>query len=287
MMKKAFYLLCLMAFSFGFAQTPDVFRAEYMLMPRNSVDVRTSRFKLVGNAPIPVGKDYIIVGGEYNYYDYLVPENTFSGAEEIGNLYVIDINLAYMHEWNEDWKVIGLVTPRWASNFNSESSREDFNVNFTVGAFKEKKDIDKPYRLITGISYNSSSPVQIPLPFIYYEKRFHPSWSYTLGVPKTGLKHFTKKQHFFQTELILDGYYVNIQKDILLSDNSISTAISSTTVLATFGYQYKFTKEISLYLMSGYTLFQSAVLRDKDRNDIFTINNGPGLYFRTGFRIGI
>ena len=88
------------------------------------------------------------------------------------------------------------------------------------------------------------------------------------------MKYFTKKGHFFQTELFLDGYYVNIQNNILLPGNNL-------------GYQYKITKDMSVYLIGGHSLFQNGVLRDADRNDIFTLNDEAGLYFRTGFRIGI
>jgi hypothetical protein len=44
---------------------------------------------------------------------------------------------------------------------------------------------------------------------------------------------------------------------------------------------------MSIYLIGGHSLFQNGALRDIDRKDIFTLNDEAGLYFRTGFRIGI
>ncbi len=278
---------CFFSITFCFGQSPDVFRVEYMLMPKNSLDIKTSRVKLLANVPIVIGKDHIVLGGEYNWCNYDVPSSLLSNSIEINNLHVIDLNLGYILKLNENRRFIGLITLRWASNFTNGVEKEDFSVNYTVGAYKEKKEIDKPFRLVMGLSYNASFPIKVPLPFIYYEKHFNPNWSYVLGVPKTGLKYYTKKKHFFQTEVILDGYYVNIQNDILLQGNDVSTDVSSAAALVTFGYQHKFTKDVSLYLMIGYTIFQSGVLRDMDRNDIFTINDESGLYFRTGFRIGI
>ncbi|PIB29552.1 hypothetical protein BFP77_06100 [Maribacter sp. 4U21] len=271
------------------AQTPDVFRAEYMLMPENSFDVRTTRIKLLANVPIPVRekKDFVVLGAEYNKFDYTVPQTTLPNAADLSNFHVLDVNFAYVYKWNEDWRFIGVVTPRWASTFTDGIQREDFNINYTAGGYKEKKNVEKPYRLVLGLSYSATSPIQVPLPFVYYEKRFRPNWAYTIGVPKTGIKLYTKKQHFLQAELFLDGYYVNIQNNILLSNNNLSTDISHTALLLTLGYQYKFTKDISVYLLGGHTITQNGVLRDRDRQNIFTLNNGPGLYFRTGFRIGI
>ncbi len=270
-------------------QTPDVFRVEYMLMPRNRADVETSRIKLVANFPIPVRnkKDYIVIGGEYNRYNFEVPDSLFANSGDLNKLHIIDMNMAYVHKINEDWRLVGVITPRWSSNFVDELQEEDFNINYTAGAYKDKKNIEKPYKLVVGLSYNTSSPIEVPLPVLYYEKRFHPNWAYILGVPKSGMKYYTPKSHFFQAELFLDGYYVNIQNDILLSDNNLSTDVSYTALLLTLGYQYKITKDMSFYLIGGHSLFQNGALRDNQRKDIFTLNDDAGLYFRTGFRIGI
>ncbi|MEH6769021.1 DUF6268 family outer membrane beta-barrel protein [Maribacter arcticus] len=293
-MKKAsgFFLLVLLlivTINPILAQTPDVFRIEYMLMPDNSGDVETSRIKLVLNVPIALRekKDYLILGAEYNRYNFEVPDDLFPNSNDLSKFHVVDVNMAYMYKLSEKWRIIGVVTPRWSSNFVEELQQDDFNMNYTVGVYKNIKDVEKPFILVLGISYNGTSPIDVPLPFLFYEKRFHPNWSYVLGVPKSGMKYFTKKGHFFQTELFLDGYYVNIQNNILLPGNNLSTDVSSTALLLTLGYQYKITKDMSVYLIGGHSLFQNGVLRDEERNDIFTLNDEAGLYFRTGFRIGI
>ncbi|MFX0558114.1 DUF6268 family outer membrane beta-barrel protein [Maribacter sp. CXY002] len=270
-------------------QTPDVFGAEYMIMPKNGADVETSRIKFVANLPIPVrGKnDYLVIGGEYNRYNFEVPDSLFANSNDLKKLHIIDVNLAYVYKLNEDWRLVGVITPRWSSNFVDELQEDDFNINYTAGAYKDKKNIEKPYKLVVGLSYNTSSPIEVPLPVLYYEKRFRPNWAYILGVPKSGMKYYTPKSHFFQAELFLDGYYVNIQNDILLTDNNLSTDVSYTALLLTLGYQYKITKDMSVYLIGGHSLFQNSALRDNERKDIFTLNDDAGLYFRTGFRIGI
>lgn len=286
---KWFLFIVFIAYYAGWGQTPDVFRAEYMLMPENRAGVETTRIKLLANIPIPVRdkKDYVVVGSEYNRYNFEVPDTLFTDSGDLKKLHIIDVNLAYVYKLTEEWRLVGVVTPRWSSNFVEELQEDDFNINYTVGAYQDKKNVEKPYRLVLGLSYNSTSPVQIPLPVLYYEKRFRPNWSYVLGVPKSGMKYFTPKGHFLQTELFLDGYYVNIQNNILLSGNTLSTDVSYTALLLTLGYQYKITKDMSVYLVGGHSLFQNGALRDNERQDIFTLNDEAGLYFRTGFRIGI
>ncbi len=270
------------------AQSPDIFRLEYMMMPNNKVDTELSRFKLVANVPIKIREtDNIILGGEYNYLSQEFGDNRPFEMKRITSLHVVDLNLAYVYEYNEDWRFIGVATPRLSSTLTNNLAQGDVSVNVTVGAFKNKQNIDKPIRLVLGITYNSTVALRIPLPIVYYEKRFHPSWTYVVGVPKTGLKYHLKEKHMIQTEFILDGYFVNLQDNIVLPNTGIASSISSSAALFTIGYQYNITKNMSFYGYAGHTLFQKAVLRDQDRNDIFTLNDEPSLYFRTGFRIGI
>jgi uncharacterized protein DUF6268 len=272
----------------GYTQSPDIFRLEYMLMPKNNADAELSRIKLVANIPFKVREiDNVIVGAEYNYLAYEIGGDTPFDKTGLENLHVVDLNLAYVFKYNEDWRFIGVVTPRLSSTLTNSLENGDVSVNVTVGAFKDRQNIEKPMRLVLGLAYNSTVALRIPLPIIYYEKRFHPNWTYVVGAPKTGLKYHLKKNHMIQTEFILDGYFVNLQNNIILPNTGFASSISSSAALFTVGYQYNITKNMSFYGYAGHTLFQDGVLRDKDRNDIFTLNDEPSLYFRTGFRIGI
>jgi long-subunit fatty acid transport protein len=270
------------------AQSPDIFRLEYMLMPKNKADAELSRIKLVANVPLKVKEsDNIILGAEYNYLSQEFGDNSSFGMQGIKNLHVVDLNLAYVYKYNEDWRFIGVATPRLSSTLTNNLVQGDVSINVTVGAFKDKQNIDKPMRLVLGIAYNSTVALRIPLPIVYYEKKFHPKWTYVVGVPKTGFKYHLKKNKMIQTEIILDGYFVNLQNNIILPNMGFASSISSSAALITIGYQHNITKNMSFYGYAGHTLFQDGVLRDKDRNDIFTLNDEPSLYFRTGFRIGI
>jgi len=288
---KQYCFCCLLLFLFGhygLSQTPDVFRLEYMLMPENNAEVQLSRIKLVANVPIKVkDSNNIIIGAEYNRIAYdLKRDVTFDNAG-LSLFHVLDINFAYVYKHNEDWRFIGVLTPRLASTFTNPLENGDFGINITIGAFRDRQKIEKPTRLVLGIAYNSSVIYRIPLPFVYFEKRFRPKWSYVLGAPKTGLKFHPNGKHTIQSEFILDGYFVNLQNNVLVSDTGLASSISSSAALITFGYQYNITKVMAVYAYAGHTLFNNGVLRDNDRNDIFTLNDQSSFYFRTGFRIGI
>ncbi len=284
----SFSVCCLLA-RYGFSQTPDVFRLEYMLMPRNDAGAKLSRIKLVAHIPIKVrDSNNIVVGVEYNRLTYdLQRDDIMLGDEGLSYLHVVDLNMAYVLKYNEDWRFVGVLTPRLASTLTNPLENGDFSINATVGAFRDRQKIPKPERLVLGIAYNSTVALRVPLPIIYYEKRFHQSWTYVVGVPKTGLKFHFKEQNIVQTEFILDGYFVNLQNSTVLPDAGFASSISSSAALVTLGYSRNLNKTMSFYGFLGHTLFQSGVLRDSDRNDIFTLNDKPSFYFRTGFRIGL
>lgn len=288
-MKKMMYGLGFFFLTtFCLAQTPDVFRLEYTLLPENDAEVQLSRVKLVVNYPITLkDSSNIIIGSEYNRIVYNVGRNLGFANEGFNLLHVLDVNLAYVHKYNDEWRFIGVLTPRLASTLTNPIENGDFSMNLTAGGFRDRRNINQPSRLVLGLTYNSSVSLRIPLPIVYYEKQFHPKWTYVVGVPKTAMRFEPKKNNTFQLEFIVDGYFVNLQNNVLLSGTDLASSISSSAALVTFGYQYNFTKEMSMYIYGGHTLFQSSVLRDDDRNDIFTLNDEPSLYFRTGFRIGI
>ncbi len=285
------YCLCgclfFMAF-FGFSQTPDIFRVEYTLIPENSAEVQLSIAKLVTNIPIRLkDSSNIVIGGEYNRIAYEINRNVDFDNTGLNLFHVVDLNMAYVLKYNKEWRFIGVVTPRLASTFDNPLENGDFSVNTTIGVFRDRPKRDKPNRLVLGLTYNSSVAFRIPLPIVYFEKRFHPNWSYVLGVPKTGVKYHAGKRHTFKGEFVLDGYFVNLQNNVLVSETSLASSISSSAALITLGYQFNISKLVGLYLYAGHTLLNSGVLRDEERNDIFTLNDESSFYFRTGFRIGL
>ncbi|MDX1365137.1 DUF6268 family outer membrane beta-barrel protein [Arenibacter latericius] len=257
-------------------------------MPRNSAEAKLSRIKLVGNLPIKVGdNDNIILGVEYNRMDFnLRRDEPFNDVVD-ETFHVADLNMAYIYQHNPDWRFVGVLTPRISSTLTQPLEKGDVSINATVGAIMDRPADDKPTRLVLGIAYNSTVALRIPLPIVYYEKRFHPNWTYVVGAPKSGMKYHFNDKHMLQTEFILDGYYVNLQSSVISSDSGLASSISTSVALATLGYQYTLAKNMFFYGYAGHTLFQDGVLRDKERNDIFTLNDEPSFYFRTGFRIGI
>lgn len=273
----------------GVAQTPDLVRFEYTAIPENDTGIRTSRYRAVLNFPFKIKENnYLVVGAEYNKYDFRIGQPLPFDSRTLQRLHIVDFNLGYSFKWNEDWRFIGAVQPRLASNFIQGIENNDFRVNLAGVMMKEEKDIEKPFRLILGLSFNSATGLPFPLPVVNYYKRFHPNWSYTVGIPRLDFKyHSNSQKHVFNVASFLDGYFINLQNDIPLSNNAVGTAISLSALVVSAGYQYKFTKEISVYGVLGYSIIQEGLIRDGSRNRAYILNNDGNIYLRTGFKIGI
>ena len=271
-----------------FGQAPDLLRLEYTLVPENDSGIRTGRYRFLFNAPIKLkNEDILLLGSEFNQFNYRTASEFPFETRELNRLYVLDFNFGYITKWNENWQLISLLTPRLASNFTGKILAEDLRINATAAFLKNKNKIDKPFLLVIGLAFNSSAGVPFPLPLVLYSKRFHPKYSYTLGVPVSNFKYHLSEKHTFKTSLFLDGYNINIQNDIIIPDNNLGSNISLTALVAGIGYQYNITKLISLYGVYGYTLFQNGTLRDDDRDEVFVLNNIASQYFRVGFKVGI
>lgn len=273
-----------------FAQSTDILRVEYTSLPKEETGNAASRYRFLLNVPIKVGLDkYLVLGGEFNIIDFDITQDYPFDSSELSTLYVIDLNVGYIFKFNEDWRFVGIVTPRIASNLVNGLQGDDFLLNLTATMWKEKKDVEKPFRLILGLTYNSTTGLPFPLPLVSYHKRFHRSWSYSLGIPRTDIKYHIKDKHILQMALFLDGYFVNVQNDILLPDGELGSSVSLSAIVGAVGYQYKINKRMSFYGVGGITINQQGLLRNSKRDKVYTLTEkkAGSLYWKAGFKISI
>lgn len=273
----------------GYAQSSDVFRVEYLNIPENDTGIKTQRYRFLFNLPIKLNqkKDYVIAGAEYNKLDVGYSRDFSFDSSELFRFHVVDLNLGFITKWNKNWNLVTIVTPRLASNFTNGTIRDDFFFNATATLWKEKRNVDKPFRIVLGLSYNSTTGLPVPLPLVSYYRRFHEKWSFTLGIPRSNFKYHIAKKHTLETTLLLDGYFINVQNDILLPDGGLGSKISLSALVAAIGYQYNISKRTSLYMLAGRSIEQEGKLRNDNREDVFLLNDEANFYLRTGIKIGI
>ena len=270
------------------AQSTDLLKLEYLQMPSNSSGVRTTRVKALANVPIFLDSTNVLFAGvEYNRLHFSYEEDLGFNTEDIEKFSIIDLNLGYLTNWNERWKFIGILTPRLASNFESGVVARDFFLNATATLWKENQKADKPFRLILGLTFNSTSGLPVPLPLVNYTRRFHPNWSFTLGVPKMEIRHYATPSQSVFVETKLDGYFLNIQNSLTLPNGDIAGRNSLSALVLGGGYQCQFGERLKFYLTGGTTLIQNAILRDRQRKNLLTLNNQMSFYFKSGVKLSL
>ena len=279
-------LVMLFAMSLS-AQTSDLFRVEYLNIPNNTTKNSINRFRTLFQLPLKIKEDnYLIIGGSYRFLD-LKLENIPFTTDDLEYVQIIEGSMGYLHKVkNTNWYYGLRVGLRLASNFESKMVSDDYL--YLVGGFaiNDKTDdetANKPNRLILGFDYTSTPYRNYPLLIFNYYREFHPNWTYTLGVPKTNLRYKFDKKNHVQAFVTLDNFYANIQGNKMVN-GKLAENISQTLVLGGLGYEHYFTEHLLYYGYAGYSISNDYRLRNKDGDDIYTIDNKSTLYFKTGIK---
>lgn len=289
-----FLMLMFLNFPEAEAQSTDIARLEYTYFPQSSSDNSFRRFTTLLNFPIKFGKEgsYLIPGIEYENINFKYKDDApFSKLGEMDRFQSFTLSLGYTWEIKNDWRAAGWVGMMAASNFELHKVINDdflFTGAFAFIKDKNEEEVAKPWRLILGIYYSTTSGRPFPLPIVNYYKEFSPDWSYTIGVPKSNIKYQISKKSEVQAFATLDGFYANIQENRMLQNSDkLAESISMTIVLGGLGYEYSFTDHLVYYLYAGYTIMNDIRLRDSEKEDVYAINKVNTFYGRTGLKIKI
>ena len=143
--------------------------------------------------------------------------------------------------------------------------------------------IKKPYRLILGLTYNTTAGIPFPLPLVSYFSEINENWSYTVGVPKMNVKYKFDEKKNLQAFVGLDGYYAHLQRPVSIQGKQVDN-VSLSLIVGGLGYEYSLSEHLVLYSYAGYTLRLNNVLRNADRENVFTLDDVNAFYLRTGIK---
>ncbi|WP_334058857.1 DUF6268 family outer membrane beta-barrel protein [Polaribacter sp. P097] len=290
MKKSILVLLFLLSAGITNAQLTDLARLEYSFIPKSNSEDQYTRIRALLNYPIELKKDrYIFVGAEYNRIFLNLNDSYPFDKSLLETLTVIDINLGYTFKINERWRTGFKITPRLASTLTEKISGDDLFLNggiFFVNDRTMATTIKRPYRLILGLTYNTTTGIPFPLPFVSYFRQVNESWSFNAGVPKSNVKYYFKEKNTVQAFVSIDGYFAHLQRPTAVLNKQVDN-VSLSVVVSGLGYEYLLNKHLVLYAYTGYTLRMNNVLRDKDRENVFTLDRVNAFYLRTGIKFKI
>lgn len=271
------------------AQLTDLARLEYSFIPSSKSEDQYTRLRALFNYPIKIKNDnYLIVGAEYNRILLNLRENYPFDRSTLSALNIIDLNIGCTFRTSEYWRIGLKINPRIASTLNSTITKDDVFLNGGVFLIHDrtKADIKRPYRLVFGVTYNTTAGIPFPLPFINYFRRVNQNWSFSAGIPKSNLKYYFTDLSTLQLFAGIGGYFANLQEPFMVNGQEANN-ISLSVIVGGLGYEYGFTDHLFGYIYSGYTFKLNNILRNSERDEIFKINQRNAFYLRTGIKFKI
>ncbi len=272
------------------AQSTDLARVEYLNIPFSKSNNSISRYRVFAQAPIPLNKEltsFFVVGLEYRYHSIDIQDEVPFDPKIISSVQRMDAYVGYVQRIENDWVLGGKMGGRIASNLKDGPSGDDYIFEGGVYAVKDRKNdtINTPWRLILGLTYSTTPGRNYPLPLINYYREFRPNWTYTLGVPKTNVRHYLNDSHkdALQAYVTLDNFFGNLQENIIVNGKPAEN-VSMTTVIAGLGYEHYFTDHLLFYGYGAHTIYTEFRLRDNNRETAYIINEDNSLYFRAGLK---
>lgn len=272
------------------AQLTDLARLEYSFIPKSNSDDQYTRLRALVNYPIETSEDcYLVIGAEYNRIILNLEDEYPFDNSLLETINIIDLNVGYTFKTSEHWRLGFKLNPRIASTLTETLTLDDFFLNggaFAIHDRTKDDSVKRPYRLILGLTYNATTGVPFPLPFVSYYRRVNEKWSFSAGVPKSNLKYFFTESSMLQTFIGLDGYFAHLQRPQVLNGKQIDN-ISLSVAVGGLGYEYCFTKHLVAYAYAGYTFRLNNVLRNENRDEVFKLDDINAFYLRTGIKFKI
>lgn len=273
-------------------QLSDLAKLDFTYLPNGSSQIGYSRARALFNYPFKLRNDaYFFVGLDYSKIELSFGReiNDFD-SEAIEDFQSLDLTVGYTFIWNDVWRFGARFSPGYSSNLVRELTLEDVVFSADMVFIKDRTKNtggDKPNRLILGISYAENRGFPFPLPFVSYYRKFHPNWSYNLGVPKSNLQYHLSQRSRLKVIAELDGFTANIQGGLPVVGKGMADKANMSIIVSGLRYEYKFTPNLELYANAARILNSSSQLWDAKHRSIVTLNTNNVHYFRLGIRFKI
>ena len=122
------------------AQTTDLARLEYTLIPQANSDNSINRFRGFVNFPIPLEWDgsYLVPGLEYRNVDLDIEDPVPFDIKNVQKFQMFRLSMGYTFKMSEAWRVGMKVGVEIASNFEQRTAKGS-DLRFTGAGYFNKR----------------------------------------------------------------------------------------------------------------------------------------------------
>jgi len=274
-----------------YSQYLDLAKIEYTYAPGDNSNFGIKSRRILFNVPFRIKDEaYFFAGLDYSDVDIRFDEDMDSyDKSESSDFHELDLNFTYTFMMKNNWRFGAQITPSFFSNLTNGLESNDFLVSGVLVFVKDKKNDEnarKPWRIIVGAAYSSTSRSLIPIPFFSYYRKFHPKWSYNIGAPVTNIQFHLNKSNRLKLYAEGDGVNARIQNGVIVNETDPANRLRVLLIMAGFRYEYKFSEHIESYLNVTRTIKSDLQLRDNKEN-VFFPDVSNLMHYRIGIRCKI
>lgn len=261
--------------SLNYGQLPDLGGTEI------------ANYGLNFNFARPLGKGVLGIGLGYEYLDFSFSEATnVIDLSTYENMHTVRSNLSYVRPLKNRWGVIISAGTSLMSNLGDGVTTEDFVVNAILGFTKRWGDFERNSSLLFGAFYGTQLGEPTVLPAVSFRQKLNEHWSYSLGIPITGINYQINPKHRISLLASPQGFFGNNSNEVAVDGNRTltNTKLQFNGINTRLSYRYLFTKNIAIVGEAGFVPNATLKILDDENEDIFDLDPGNGAYFNIGLR---
>lgn len=238
----------------------------------------------------PLSKGMLGFRLNYQNFDFSFDQSTnIIDTSSYENMNLIGASIFYRLPLKNSWSVIASVGSNMISNFEGDITSEDFVFNAIGMLSKRWGDQERNSVLSFGILYGTQFGQPTLLPVASFRQKLNAHWSYTLGLPITGINFQINKKNRLSFSLRPQGIYGNNSGTVAFQANNTleNSKLQFNALRAGLSYRYKFTSFLSVLIEGGYLPTVQLKILDQDNNEIYDFDPDTTSYFNVGLRFGL
>ena len=235
----------------------------------------------------PLKKGVLGIGIGYQYFDFSFNESTnIVDLSTFENMHTVNARIFYRRPLKNNWGVLISGGTALASNFGNGISSEDFVFNAIVGFTKRWGNQMRNSNLLIGAFYGTQFGEPTVFPAISFNQKLNEHWSYSLGIPVTGITYKINEKHRIALLASPQGIFGNNSNEIAVDGNRTltNTKLQFNGINTRLSYRYLFTRNLAFVGDLGFVPNPTLKILDNENEEIFDLHPASGAYFNVGIQ---
>ncbi len=272
----------------SFAQLSEtMFSFNYGLAPigHDDIDFYKTDFKVGIPTKLKTGVLIQNVGFTSYGFDYMKDFSFLSDA--ITQIYDINYAASYILPLSATWELTTGAKAAIVSNLTNKVNSNDLQFTGSLLATKTLGNEGNAETISLGVSYATITGKPTIIPLFSYTKEVNDKFSFGIGFPETSATYKLSEISSVKTELLMDGFYANLNKSISMDTTVDAHKASFSTTSLGVTYSYLMDNFWAINFKGGYALSNDYKLLSNDDITLYNFNTTSKPFFAAGITFNI